>query len=103
MYQYSIVNTALSQITHNSDCDCETSISILPGIYKYPIGTELWYDKSNKLNIPIRAFIWEHRDIINKQLTTENKIEQETKEKELKEKEQLLKLKKLDKVIRKSN
>ncbi len=103
IYQYSVVNTTLYRMAYNSDCDCKTTIDIPPDVYKYPIGTESWYDKSNRLNIPIRAFIWENKDIINKQLAIDYEIEQEIKEKELKEKEQLLQLKKLDEIIRKSN
>jgi hypothetical protein len=85
LYQYIIENNKLN---------------ILSNVYKFPIGVDNSYDK---IKIPIRVFVWEHKDAINKQLILNKEIERKVKEEKFLKKEQLLKLKQLDKIIRKSN
>jgi hypothetical protein len=96
MYEYTIVNvkryTRIYDPIYNSKL-----IYIFKGIYKSEIGDDYWFDANNRINTPIRAFIWKHKDAINEQLEKEREL----KEKDRKEKEKILKLKKLDKNIKK--
>ncbi len=72
-------------------------VDIRKGIYKTNGLRSYWFSSINKINYPIRAFIWKHKDAINAQIETENKI----KESDRKEKEKILQLRKLDKNIKK--
>lgn len=68
LYQYVIENNKLN---------------ILSNIYKFPIGADNSYEK---IKIPIRVFIWKHKDAINKQLILNKKIEKKLKKKNSKRK-----------------
>jgi hypothetical protein len=73
------------------------TITIPKGIYKSEKYDNYWFAIHNRINEPIRAFVWKHKDAINAALDVEKII----KEKDRKEKEKNLKLKELDKNIKK--
>ena len=98
MYNYTIVNTkTYTKIYDVSYKGGSKIIDIITGVYKTYIGDNYWFDMRNRIRIPIRAFVWQHKDVINEQLEKEREL----KEKDRKEKEKILKLKHLDKNIRK--
>ncbi len=101
MCQYTMVNIVECDKIYELPRKYKT-INISPGIYKSQIGDLDWQNENNKINVPIRAFIWEHVNAINKQLAIDNETEEKTKEKESKEKERLARLRQLDRQIRKS-
>jgi hypothetical protein len=72
------------------------TITIPKGIYKTEKYDNYWYSIHNRINEPIRAFIWNHKDAINAQLD----VEKITEEKDRKEKERILNLNELDKNIK---
>ena len=98
MYKYVIVNAkTYTKIYDVSYKGGSKIIDIIAGVYKTYIGDNYWYDMHNRIRIPIRAFVWQHKEAINEQLDKEREL----KEKDRKEKEKILKLKQLDKNIRK--
>ena len=98
IYKYAIVNAkTYTTIDFNYDSGGSKIIDIITGVYKTYIGDNYWFDMHNRINIPTRVFVWQHKDAINEQLEKEREL----KEKDRKEKEKILKLKQLDKNIRK--
>ena len=100
IYKYVIVNTkTYTKIYDVSDRYGYKIIDIITGVYKTYIGDNYWFNMHNRINIPTRAFVWQHKDVINEQLEKEREL----KEKDRKEKEKILKLKQLDKNIKNLN
>lgn len=97
LYKYNILNVNSSEKMPNSKGNYDI-VDVFKGIYKSEVGNNYWFNIRYRINTPIRAFIWKHKDIINQQLS----IQEKAKEKKLKEKEELSKSKYLDTIIRKN-
>ena len=94
-YNYHIV--MVKHQAREFDIIMTTNLVTVPqGIYKSEMHDNYWYWIGNRIDEPIRAFVWKHKDAINAQLDVDKII----KEKDRKEKEKKLKLKELDKNIK---